>query len=84
MAYLVDNIEIEPLIPYLLSCNVLCDVTKPYVTAPLTIDQRVNRLVDVLITKEKGLFDFTEVLQKCGLKSVADELSGKKIQIYYV
>lgn len=78
LACLVANIQTEPLIPSLMSCNVLCDVTKAYVTAPKTRDQRINRLVDVLMTKEKGLLVFCEVLRTTGYQFVADEILGKQ------
>lgn len=74
LACLVENIQTEPLIPSLMSSNVLCDVTKAYVTAPKTRDQRINRLVDVLMTKEKGLLVFCEVLRTTGYQFVADEI----------
>lgn len=78
LTYLVENIQTEPLIPSLISNNVLCDVTKAYVTAPKTRDQRINRLVDVLMTKEKGLFVFCEILRKSGYQFVAHEIEGKQ------
>lgn len=76
LACLVENIQTEPLIPSLMSCNVLCDVTKAYVTAPKTRDQRINRLVDVLMTKDDGLFVLCEILQNSGYQFVADEIKG--------
>lgn len=74
LTYLVENIQTEPLVPSLMSSNVLCEVTKSYVTAPKTRDQRINRLVDVLMTKERGLLVFCEVLRTSGYQFVADEI----------
>lgn len=82
LTFLVDNIQTEPLIPSLISNNVLCDVTKAYVTAPKTRDQRINRLVDVLMTKEDGLFVFCEILRNSGYQFVAGEIEGKKINAH--
>lgn len=77
LTYLVENIQTEPLIPSLVSKNVLCDVTKAYVTAPKTRDQQINRLVDVLMTKDDGLFVFCEILRNSGFQFVAHEIEGK-------
>lgn len=82
LTFLVDNIQTEPLIPSLISNNVLCDVTKAYVTAPKTRDQRINRLVDVLMTKDDGLFVFCEILRNSGYQFVAREIEGKKINAH--
>lgn len=82
LTFLVDNIQTEPLIPSLISNNVLCDVTKAYVTAPKTRDQRINRLVDVLMTKDDGLFVFCEILRNSGYQFVAGEIEGKKINAH--
>lgn len=84
LTFLVDNIQTEPLIPSLISNNVLCDVTKAYVTAPKTRDQRINRLVDVLMTKEDGLFVFCEILRNSGYQYVAGEIEGDVDKIQYV
>lgn len=83
LTYLVENIQTEPLVPSLMSRNVLCDVTKSYVTAPKTRDQRINRLVDVLMTKERGLLVFCEVLRTSGYQFVADEILGKQTKYMY-
>ncbi|XP_061176136.1 uncharacterized protein LOC133185094 [Saccostrea echinata] len=76
MPFLVDNLQLEPMLPSLVSQNILCEVTKAYVTAPRTVDQKVNRLVDVLTTKEDGLSSFCHVLQESGYKFVADEIKA--------
>lgn len=83
LTYLVENIQTEPLVPSLMSRNVLCDVTKSYVTAPKTRDQRINRLVDVLMTKERGLLVFCEVLRTSGYQFVADEILGKQTKYMF-
>ena len=76
MSFFVENIQVEQLIPSLVSFNVLCDVTKAYVLAPKTRDQRINRLVDILMTKDEGLTVFCQALQEAGFYFVAEEISG--------
>lgn len=62
LIYLVDNIQIELLIFFLVLKYVFCDVIKVYVMVLKIRDQWINRFVDVLMIKEKGFFVFCEVL----------------------
>lgn len=78
MATLMENIKpVEGLIPYLCSRHLLCEVTKAYVIAPKTSDLKINRLVDILMTKENGLIDFCSVLRDGGYSFIADEIEGR-------
>ena len=78
MSFFVENVHVEQLIPSLVSYNVLCDVTKTYVAAPKTRDQRIYRLVDILMTKDEGLTVFRQALREAGYQFVADDISGKR------
>ena len=84
MSFFVENIQVEQLIPSLVSYNVLCDVTKAYVSAPKTRDQRINRLVDILMTKHEGLTVFCQALREAGFQFVADDLSGKRMRSHII
>ncbi|XP_078317432.1 uncharacterized protein LOC111104650 [Crassostrea virginica] len=81
MSFFVENIQVEQLIPSLVSYNVLCDVTKTYVSAPKTRDQRIYRLVDILMTKDEGLIVFCQALREAGFQFVADDISASLDQI---
>ncbi|XP_048769572.1 uncharacterized protein LOC125675809 isoform X2 [Ostrea edulis] len=79
MATLMENIKpVESLIPYLCSRHLLCEVTKAYVIAPKTSDLKINRLVDILMTKENGLIDFCSVLRDGGYSFIADEIEEER------
>jgi hypothetical protein len=77
MATLMEKISpVDALIPYLCSRHLLCEVTKAYVIAPKTSDLKINRLVDILMTKENGLTDFCSVLRESGYSFIADDIEG--------
>ena len=84
MSFFVENIQVEQLIPSLVSYNVLCDVTKAYVSAPKTRDQRIYRLVDILMTKHERLTVFCQALREAGFQFVADDLSGKRMRSHII
>ncbi|KAK3092464.1 hypothetical protein FSP39_003119 [Pinctada imbricata] len=76
--YLVQNmVDIKTIMSQLISQDVLSDVTKAYVSAPTTRDQRIMRLLEVLSTKEHGLYMIVDVFKKTGNQFLADELMAK-------
>ncbi|XP_061176137.1 uncharacterized protein LOC133185095 [Saccostrea echinata] len=79
MAILLESVNpVEALVPYLCSRHLLCEVTKAYVTAPKTSDLKINRLVDILITKENGLTDFCSVLRDGGYDYIAQDIEAER------
>ncbi|XP_062577118.1 uncharacterized protein LOC134238984 [Saccostrea cucullata] len=79
MAILLESVNpVEALVPYLCSRHLLCEVTRAYVTAPKTSDLKINRLVDILITKENGLTDFCSVLRDGGYDYIAQDIEVER------
>ncbi|KAK3092975.1 hypothetical protein FSP39_009565 [Pinctada imbricata] len=73
--YLVNNlVDIDILMPQLISGNVLDDRTKPYVTSPRTRDQRSMRLLEVLETKEHGMTMIIDVFNKTGHEFLSEKI----------
>ena len=76
--FIVDNIvDINQLVPHLFTEKALCHVTKAYVLAPTTRDQRTMRLLEILSTKQDGMFMLVNVLKKTQSGFLADAIYGE-------
>ena len=81
--YLVENfMDIHLLMPSLITEKVLCHMTKAYVVAPPTNDQRVLRLLEILSTRQDGMFKLVKVLNSSGSEFLASALIGKYKFVY--
>ena len=76
--YIVDNImDVNQLIPHLFSEKALCHVTKAYVLAPPTRDQRTMRLLEILSTKQDGMHMLVNVLKRTQSDFLAEAIYGE-------